>query len=147
MANVYSLTTHEYIVSANTPSYPPEDWWIGIDVSAVIDVPIRYRKYDGGGLPVEMTQAEKDAVDAADLIAQRDAAVAQLQQTEDILRAFMLTVLDEFNTHATKTNAILDAVDGASDLSQLKTTVAGIADYPARTEQQLRTSIRGKLGS
>lgn len=60
---------------------------------------------------------------------------------------FMLVVLDEFNAHAAKHNAILDPIDGASSLANLKTTVTLIPDYPARTAAQLKNSVRNKLGS
>jgi hypothetical protein len=54
-------------------------------------------------------------------------------------------ILDEFNAHATKMNAILDAVDGAASLAALKTAVALIADYPQRTKAQLLTAMQGKI--
>lgn len=100
-----------------------------------------------GDIVSEMTQAEKDAVDAANLIAARDDTAAQLDQVEDVLRAFMLTVLDEFNAHADKTNEILDAIDAASNLAQVKSNIAAITDYPQRTTAQLRTTVRNKLGT
>lgn len=56
-------------------------------------------------------------------------------------RALMLLLLDELNLHALKINAILDAVDGAASLAALKTAVALIPDYPARTKQQLLTAL------
>lgn len=56
-------------------------------------------------------------------------------------RALMLLLLDELNLHALKINAILDAVDGAASLAALKTAVALIPDYPARTKQQLLTTL------
>lgn len=95
----------------------------------------------------EMTVGEKATADAAILTAARAAAAAQLDRQEDVLRAFMLTVLDEFNGHATKLNAVLSAVDAATSLGDLKTRVGLIADYPARTAEQLRTAIHNKLGS
>jgi hypothetical protein len=106
----------------------------------------RYRKWVTDQIE-EMTAGEKDAVDAAALVASRDSAVAQVDQTEDVLRALLLTLLDEFNAHATKTNAILDAVDAATSLADMKTRVGTINDHPQRTVAQLRTAIRNKLGS
>jgi len=146
MATVYNKTTHAIIESANTPDYDPSEWLINPDLSGVAGVPQRYRKLVGD-VPTEMTQAEKDAVDAAALVASRAAAVAQLEQAEDVLRAFMLLVLDELNAHAAKTNAILTGVENATTLANVKTAVAAIADYPTRTEQQLRTAIHAKLGT
>lgn len=62
-----------------------------------------------------------------------------------VLRAVMLVILDELNLHATKINAILTAIDNGSTLAQVKTNIAAIADYPARTAGQLRTAVEGKL--
>ncbi len=109
-------------------------------------VPNIYWKISGD-IVSEMTQAEKDAVDAAALQAQRDDTAAQLDQVEEVLRAFMLTVLDEFNAHADKHNAILDAIDSGNNLSQVKANIAAVTDYPQRTSAQLRTTVRNKLGS
>jgi hypothetical protein len=76
------------------------------------------------------------------------AALVNAAQREAVLtRAAVLTILDEFNAHALKTNAILDAVDGAASLAALKTAVAAIADYPQRTKAQLLTAMQGKINA
>ena len=106
----------------------------------------QYRKWVTDHIE-EMTAGEKTTADAAALSAQRDATAAQLDAAEDVLRAFMLTVLDELNNHADKINTMLTAVDNATSLADLKTRYAAIADYPARTAQQLKTTVRGKLGT
>lgn len=54
-----------YVESINTPDYPSEDWEHNPDVSGVSGVTQNYWKYDGSSVVVEMSQAEKDAVDAA----------------------------------------------------------------------------------
>lgn len=66
---------------------------------------------------------------------------------ERVLRAIVLLVLDEFNNHALKINAILDAVDQATSLADLKTRVAAIPDYPQRTTAQLITAIKNAIDS
>ena len=72
MANVINKSTKEYRTSIHTPMYDPADWLINPDVSAVISVPQKYWKLVGSPLSVvEMTQAEKDAVDAAGPIPRR----------------------------------------------------------------------------
>ena len=109
-------------------------------------IPRLYRKWVVDQV-MEMDAGEKASADAAALTAQRDSAAAQFNQTEDVLRAFMLLVVDELNAHAAKTNSILDAIDAATSLADLKTRVGVIANLPARTAQQLRDAIRGKLGS
>jgi len=110
-------------------------------------IPTKYRKWVTDHIE-EMTAGEKTAKDLALLTAARDAAIAeQIDTVESAMRAFMLTVLDELNLHAAKHNAILDAVDAATNLADLKTRVGAIADYPQRTANQLRTTIRNKLGN
>lgn len=71
MANVLKKTTLEYKESVNTPDYPSSDWLINPDMSAVVNVPRKYWKLVGNNV-VEMTQTEKDAVDAEILQRQRD---------------------------------------------------------------------------
>ena len=60
---------------------------------------------------------------------------------EKLLRGVLLLILDELNLHAGRTNAILDAVDGATTLATLKTAVLAIANVPIRTKQQLHAAI------
>lgn len=146
MANVLNRSTLEYRQSVNTPDYTDPPWLFNPDMSPVAGVPHKYWKLTGDTLS-EMSSGEKAAVDAAQLTAVRDAAAAQLDQQEDILRAFMLLVLDEFNAHTAKINAILTAVDNAATLAALKTAVAAIADQPTRTEAQLKAAIKAKLGT
>ena len=67
MADVIKRTanadgTHEYRKSVNTPDFPTADWLVNPDLSGVAAVPERHRKVVGETV-VEMTQAEKDAVD------------------------------------------------------------------------------------
>lgn len=146
MAAVLHRTTKQYLPSVNTPDYSPAQWIINPDLSLVAGFPSIYWVITGDNVTL-MDQAARDAVDAALLEAQRDAVVAQLQQVEDVLRAFMLMVLDEFNSHALKTNAILDAIDSANNLTQVQTNIGAVSDYPQRTEAQLRATIRAKLGT
>ena len=94
-----------------------------------------------------MTQAERDAVDAAQLTANRDSTAAQLDQLEGVFRAFALALLDELNRHSSRVTAILDAIDGANNLAGVKTAIAAIPDLPQRTVAQLKAAIRNKLGS
>lgn len=146
MAAVLNRSTLQYLASANTPDYPEPAWIINPDMGAVVGVAQKYWKLVGD-TPQPMDRAERDAIDAASLTAQRAAAVAQLQQTEDVLRAFMLIVMDEFNTHAQRVNALLTAIDNGSTLTNIKTAVAAIADIPIRIEQQLRDAILARLGT
>lgn len=70
MASVIKKTTDvfgqfEYFPSVNTPDYSTDDWEHNPDVSGVTGVAQKYWKYDGTNIVVEMSQGEKDAVDAA----------------------------------------------------------------------------------
>lgn len=63
MADVLHRTTKDFKRSVNTPEYDPATWIINPDLSAVQGVFRKYWKIDGDTVS-EMTQAEKDAVDA-----------------------------------------------------------------------------------
>ena len=123
MANVLNRTTKEYRVSANTPDFPVADWIINPDVSAVAGFATQYWIITGDVVTL-MTPAERDAVDAANLAAGRDEVSDQLDELEDVLRAFALTVLDEFNV--------------------LRVNEHGLAP---RTIAQLKNAVRNKLGT
>ena len=150
MADVLNTTTLEMRASVNEAQAPYSAApWILIsrtqfDLWSII--PLRYRKWTGVAIE-EMTGPEKAAADAAALEETRDEIIQQLDQMEDILRAFAGLLVDELNAHSSRTNAILDAIDGSASLSALKTTVAGINNLPMRTLAQLRSAIRAKLGT
>ncbi len=146
MATVLNRTNKQLVTSANTVEYPPEDWIIEPDLSAVVGQPSKYWTVTGDVVSL-MSQGQRDAVDAALLSAARDAVAAAFDNVEDIERAFALVLLDELNLHAARVTAILDAVDGAGTLAALKTAVLAINDVPQRTIGQLKTALRGKLGT
>jgi hypothetical protein len=147
MADVLNTTTLETRASVNEIQYTPP--WIVI-TRAQYDlwsaIPQRYRKWVVDHIE-EMTTPEKAAVDLALLEASRDAIIQQIDNMEDILRAFAALLVDELNAHSAKTNALLTAIDNAATLAALKTAVAGISDLPPRTLAQLRTAIRAKIGA
>lgn len=69
MASVINRNTLEFRPTAHTPDFVGDpDWVINPDMSGVAGVPQRYWKMVGD-VPTEMTQPEKDAVDAAALSA------------------------------------------------------------------------------
>lgn len=146
MADVLNTQTLEMRASVNEVQYAPP--WIVIaraqyDLWSVI--PLRYRKWVTDHVE-EMTQPEKDAVDFALMEAARDSIVQQLDQQEDILRAFAGLLVDQLNAHAARTNALLDAIDGAASLAALKTAAASIQNLPTVNLAQLRQAIRNKIG-
>lgn len=145
MASVLNRSTKVYLTSVNTPDYPILNWIHNPDLGAVVGFPSKYWSISGDTVSL-MSQTERDAVDLAELNAQRDGQAAQIDDLEGYLRAFALVLLDELNGHADKINAILTAIDNGANLSAVKTNIAAIADYPQRTVAQLKTALRGKLG-
>lgn len=77
MADVLNRTTKQLLRSVNSPDYDPADWIINPDLSGVSGVPVVYWKIDGDTVS-EMSQAEKDAVDAANLPAYKAALVKKV---------------------------------------------------------------------
>ncbi len=146
MSNFLNRATKVYLLSVNDPDYPLSDWIKNPDLSAVAGFASKYWIITGDAVSL-MNQSQRDAVDAAELSAKRDGAVAPIDAVEDILRAFALTLLDELNLHAARVTAILDAVDASTSLATLKSAVALINDVPQRTIGQLKTAMRGKLGT
>lgn len=145
MAAVLNRVTKQYLPSANTPEYPVSDWIINPDLSAVAGFDSRYWTVIGDTVSL-MSPAERAAVDAASATSERDAIASDVDGAHPrIIRALAELLVDEFNAHATKMNALLDAIDAASSLATLKTAVAGIANHPDRTLAQLKTAIRNKL--
>jgi hypothetical protein len=120
MANVLNRTTKVFHSSVNTPDYPVEDWIINPNLDAVVGFAPRYWIITGDVITL-MDQAARDAVDAARLVAKRDAIADQIEQVESYTRAFALVVLDEIN---------------------ILRTAAGLG---TRTAAQLKTAVRNKL--
>lgn len=86
----------------------------------------------------------------APVVVLRNLAVAEIDSGEfraKLLRGVAAVLVDEFNLHALKINAILDAVDGAATLAALKTAIAAIPDYPQRTLPQVVTAIKAKINA
>lgn len=136
----------ETFIDANGKPTSNTNWIYDPDLSAIAGWPSRYWEIVGDVVAL-MDETERDAVDAQILEDMRDMAAAQLDNIEDILRAFMLTMLDELNNHANKINSILNAIDNASTLAEVKSAIGAISDYPQRTVAQLRNAIRDKLGN
>lgn len=85
MANVVNRTAVplQILYSVNTPDYDPAEWIINPDLTILETVPIKYCKVSGD-LIVEMTPAEKAAVDAAELAAAKSTATNQICSTREI---------------------------------------------------------------
>lgn len=152
MANVLHRTTKLYRTSVNTPDFPVSDWIHDPDLSAVIGFDSKYWVITGDAVSL-MSQAERDAVDAAEaaaiLASARAEAKSYYDNTIDYLgkaiKAVALVAQDEMNLHADKINAILTAIDNGSNIGAVKTNIAAIADYPQRTPAQLKTAVDNKI--
>ena len=121
MANVLNRTTKQFLVSVNTPDFPVGQWIIEPDLSAVAGFSSIYWIITGDMVTL-MSQPERDAVDAANLVAQRDSAVSAVDDLENLTRAVVLVIKDEIN--------LLRAQHA----------------FAPRTNAQLRAAIRNKLG-
>ena len=148
MPDYYNDATLSLLRSASETALPPGDWTQITRAAhdAASAIPSHYRKLVAGVI-TEMDVAEKAAVDAAMLTATRDDVAARLDDVEDVVRAFARAVLDETNLHAARITAILDAIDGAASLGEVKTAVGAIPDVPTRTVAQMKTAVRGYLGT
>ena len=152
MADVINTDTLEIRQSVNydagTPPFGVAPWLlISRSQSEIWSViPRRYRKWVTDHVE-EMTQPEKDAVDAAMLEAARDEIIQQIDNVEDVMRAAVLTLLDGYNVTASRLGALLDAIDAAGNLTALKTAAAAIVNPPTFTPAELRSMIRNKLGN
>lgn len=78
MSTVLHRITKQYIKSADTPQYPPVDWIINPDLSAVQNVPRHYIKIVGNVVS-EMSRTEKDVIDAGLLQEQKDSIETETQ--------------------------------------------------------------------
>jgi len=80
MADVIHRTTLQQRFSVNTPSFPTVDWIINPDLDALSGVEKKYWKVVGDTV-VEMTQGEKDALDAAALAAAKTVKIDAINKT------------------------------------------------------------------
>jgi hypothetical protein len=94
MATVVNRTTAKVIYSVNTPDYPPAEWLINPDLSALSNVPQKYWKVASDSV-VEMTAQEKSAVDAALLAARRDQIEAKT--TDEAFKAVLAALVKVVN--------------------------------------------------
>jgi hypothetical protein len=148
MSSAWNPNTVDYRRSVNTPDFPAP-WVINHpEADALFDanVPMHYWK-DVAGIATEMTPAEKAAVDASRVEASRDSAVTRMDDLEDIVRAIALTLLDAHNANRTALNAILDGIDAAASLADVKASIGAIANLPIGNGAQLRAQVRAKLGT
>jgi hypothetical protein len=103
MATVFNRTTNQLIQSVNTPDYPVLDWIINPDLSALSNVPQKYWKVVGDAV-IEMSAAEKTAVDAALLAVRRDQIEAKT--TDEVFKAVLAALVKVVNLRLSVGNKI-----------------------------------------
>ena len=92
-----------------------------------------------------MDQAARDAVDAQILSDQRDAIIAELDNTQEIGRQSLRRVLLELNILRERDRDWQAAVANAANLSQLKDAIALLPSLDDRTFVQFKTWMRNEL--
>lgn len=90
---------------------------------------------------IPWTQQEIDDFEAAQL-ANR---TANYDRVGGDTRALALLILDEINMHATRFNALRQAILDAGSLAEVKTLVGEVPTMPTRTTEQLRKAFENKL--
>jgi len=126
MADVLHRVTKEYRRSVNTPDFSVVDWIINPDLTAVAGQPSKYWTITGDVVSL-LDQAAQNAVDAAQLDADRDAAANTVDGIESYDRALVKMLIKEIN--------ILRAdIDQYTPESRAPRTVA-----------QFKTQIRNEL--
>lgn len=131
--------------STMTQNYGPDfriDW---IEEPAVPAVADKYWVIDGD-IVTEMTPEQKEAVDAAEILQNKQDTSAQIEDKQDLLRAIVLVLLSKMNSLSQTTTKILNAVDSSTSLAELKTKIAAISDEPNITFDELKQRIMNSIG-
>lgn len=138
MGNYLHRTTKQYLQS-HSPNDLPEPLANYIeepDLSAVAGAPSKYWTITGD-VVTEMSQGEKDAVNAANLSAARDAAIqAEVNELESVIRQLTKLIVDELNILRQQFNIT------TGEAGQLTDTA-----FADRTLAQVRTQLRNDLGT
>ena len=112
MANVLNRHTKQFLHSVNTPDFNPVDWIINPNLSCVKNVPWKYIKIVDDNV-VEMTQKEKDVVDATELIQYKKEAVLAMKEK---VALHLLTLEDkDFATF----QSLIDAANSKIDVDNV----------------------------
>jgi hypothetical protein len=115
----------------------------------------KYLKVVSGEV-VEMSQAEKDTLDAneaafaqAELTAQSRSgakdSVDQLSPEGVRLRASLLVVMERFNTVTERIDAVEACIENAGTLTAAKTCLGGLSNLGTVNAAQLKTAIKNKI--
>lgn len=138
-------------VDANGGAISTVGWIKDPDLSAVVGFETQTQYWLPGVFPDDtvglMTPVERAAQDAADLAAQRDAIVNQLNRVENLQRAIALVMLDEINELRAPWKTFIADMARVSDHAQLKLSVASYPSFNPRTLAEMQVSVREKLGT
>jgi hypothetical protein len=138
MGNYVHRTTKQYFqsVSPNELLEPLANYIEDPDLSSVVGVPNIYWIITGDVI-TEMSQAEKDAVDAQMLSDARDGAIqAEIDELESVLRQIAKLLVNELNILRQQFNTT------TAESQQLTDTA-----FSDRTLAQVRAQLRNDLGS
>ena len=149
MPNFLHRTEDIYLTSIPATELPEDisNYIQDPDLSAVDGFVIIYWVITGDVVTL-MDQAARDTVDADIVTARILTEKDQSKQEFDRLRELKSTVellVDELNMHTGVTNAILDAIGAANNLSSLKSAIGLIQNLPTRNFAQARTAIRNNI--
>lgn len=141
-----------YAASANTPEYDSEpNKLVNPDLSALSGVIVKFWKRVGLTV-VEMSQAEKDAIAAAEATAQVAAVrtgaklfIVNFHADSLFQRAVASVILDELNILRGWTRDLQAGIAGASSLAQVKTAVASLPSLTDRTLAQVKSAINSRI--
>ncbi len=126
------------------PMIDAAEWLINPDLSNVGKAPPKHWNVSGNTVVLK-PQAERDAIDAAELSAKRDAMIERLTERNSLLRAVVQTLLTELNSRADDFNALKAAIEDNNTLASIQGAVSAIADRQTRTGANLRQAIRNQL--
>jgi hypothetical protein len=100
--------------------------------------------YTGSDMPpAPPTVAEIAAMASAEVAAMLTSDTADDKRA----KAIILVIQDQLNATNSKINSILDAIDAATTLPNLKTAVAAIANMPITVPSQIKTAVMNKINS
>jgi len=137
MPNYLHRTTKQYLesISPNDLPEPDANYIFMPDLSAVAGVPSKYWKITGDVVS-EMSQAEKDAVDAQMESDRYDAIIADIDNLEGLMRQMTKLIVREIN--------ILRQQFNTTTAESADLTNTSLAD---RTLEQAKSQMRSDLGS
>ena len=122
-------------ISPNDLPEPLANYIEDPDLSAVVGVPSMYWIVTGDVIS-EMSQVEKDAVDAQLLEDRYDSIIQDIDNLESILRALVKLIVSEINILRQQFNTTTAEIPQATD-----------TNFTDRTLEQVKAQLRNDLGT